>query len=70
MITKKEEYLIVGKRYWLDGIKDVSGVYAGKDGGYCFNQIEGEIGLYQQRDSPFGTVIGFDDPDDFHLIEE
>jgi len=69
MITKTEEDLIVGKRYWLDGMKDISAVYVGKDKGYCFNDYQGEC-LYAHRDSPFGTVIAFSEPVDFISVEE
>lgn len=63
------ESLIVGKRYWLDPVKDVSGIYIGinKRGSYTFSDIEGNTNWYLCNND--GSV-SFTNPHDFFLVEE
>ena len=54
--------LIIGKRYWLDSMKDVSGVFIGKiKSSYCFNDLIGNnsYGINEQGNTNFSTSSGF-----------
>lgn len=43
--------LVIGQRYWLDAMKDVSGVYIGKDeNSYMFHKLIGEICYYADEE--------------------
>lgn len=60
-MTAKE--LVIGQRYWLDKVKDVSGVYVGldPDGDIGFDSIEG-YNCYLSDDNGvvhFGPDAGF-----------
>lgn len=50
-----ETKLEIGKRYWLDSVKDVSGICtSNEDGNLLFNEIEGKC-IYLTRAE--GTVM-------------
>ena len=55
--------LIIGKRYWLDRMKDVSGVFIGN--GYYFNDIKGTNHYYRITDG----IIGFITSSCFYEID-
>ena len=69
MITKTEEDLIVGKRYWLGKRKDCSGVFHIKDDkGFYFNDIEGDNPYIES--AVHKGCVGFATTKDFISVEE
>lgn len=53
--TTKEKDLVIGKRYFLDDLKNVSGVFTGEiNGSIYFNKIENNTGYLQHDDGSIG----------------
>ncbi len=64
-----ETELIIGKRYWLDLVKDVSGIYRGNEKGYMFSEIEGPKIYMREQHAIHGEVVKFNMYASFTLIE-
>jgi len=61
-MKEEKNDLIVGQRYWLDAMKDVSGVYVGYDGhSHNFGEIQGNDCYEKNKDGtvPFATANNF-----------
>ena len=58
-------HLVIGQRYWLDNVRDVSGIYIGFDGhSYNFNSVDTNTCYLPNNDGS----VSFSNPVNFYPV--